>query len=225
MTGLSFILPRDKLIDRCASNVIFEEYGRNDLEKIAKINPQSLHGIAANVWNRIVFKRWHPVNPLQFARYFKTSDPLLHQAISDFLRVEVIRDIYYVKGWKTQKRKSNLIVEMLVAWVYRNDLQLADITFINPEIPIPNGQQRFSCQTHKGFGLLPTLLSNLQYYAEQLGCEQLTLTAAMLDQVGLFTRYGFTVEDSQSGRMAMALGAGIPMERNVRGSVQNSSDF
>jgi hypothetical protein len=129
--------------------------------------------------------------------------------------VEVVRDIYYVKGWRAPRRKTNLIVEMLVAWVYRNDLQLGDITFINPERPIPKRARKFLFQTHEGLGLLPVLLENLQRKAKELGCEQLTLWAAARDQARLFGRYGFTVEDSDMGRFAMRVGRGIPMERNV----------
>ena len=43
----------------------------------------------------------------------------------------------------------------------------------------------------------------------------MTLLAARLDQVGLFERYGFRVEDSASGRSGMNLGVGIPMEMDI----------
>lgn len=215
MTGLNETLPKKQLIDRFGSDVIFVEYGKSDLTTIAKKTPEGLHGLAASVWNRIVNRGWHPVNPQQFAPYFRTSNPDLYLAISELLGVEVIRDIYYVKGWKAPRRKTNLIVEMLVGWVYRSDLQLGDITFINPERPIPKRARKFPFQTQEGLGLLPVLLENLQRKAKELGCEQLTLVAAAGDQARLFGRYGFTVEDSDMGRFAMKLGCGIPMERDV----------
>lgn len=215
MAGLSDILPKKQLIDRFGGNVVFEEYGKSALRTLVRKAPHGLHGLAANVWNRIVSKGWHPVNPRQLAAYFQTGDPNLHLAVSDLIRAEVIRDLYYVKGWKARKTQANLIVEMLVAWVYRNDLQLGDITFINPEERIPRELRRFPDQTHKGLGLLPALFTNLERKAEELHCAQLTLTAARRDQVELFARYGFTVEDSTSGRAAMELGFGIPMERDV----------
>jgi hypothetical protein len=192
-----------------------EEYGKTDLEIIAKKNPSILHQVAANVWNRIIQKAWHAVDPLQFASQFRTSDPRLYQAISTFLGIEVIRDIYYVQGWKSQKRKSSLVVELVVAWVYRNDLLLADITFIDPASPISAGERQFALQTHKGLGLLPTLLGNMECKAKELGCDQLTLTASMRDLVILFRRFGFAVEDSEMGRSGMEIGCGIPMERDV----------
>lgn len=101
------------------------------------------------------------------------------------------------------KRKSSLAVELLVAWVYRNDLLLADVTFMDPARPIPEGEPKFALQTHKGLGLFSPLLANMQRKAEELGCEQLTLTAGTLDQVNLFKQHGFVVEDSEVGRRGL----------------------
>jgi len=214
--GLGDILPKEELIDRFGRALILEEYGKTDIESIAKKNPEILHHVAANVWNRIVNRAWHPVDPLRFAAQFRSGDPSLHLAISELIGIEVIRDIYYVRGWSGRKTKSKLVVEMLLAWVYRNDLQLTDVTFIDPEKPIARAKRRFALQTHEGLELLSTLLTKLQEKAEQLHCDQLTLTAGMRDQVGLFRRYGFVVEDSEMGRRGMEIGFGIPMERNVR---------
>ena len=94
-------------------------------------------------------------------------------------------------------------------------LRLADITIRYPGLPILKPQRRFAFQTHKGFGLLQTLMDNLRVQAEKRHCDQLTLSAATRDQVELFLRYGFVVEKSPSGRIAMQSGFGISVERNV----------
>jgi len=214
-SGLSSVLPRAQLIERFGSTLILEEYGKKNLGTIAKKNAQGLLQVGGSVWNRIVQKKWYAVDPLHFASHFQTLDPNLYQAISTLLGVEVIRDIYYVKGWTSKKKKANLVVELLVAWVYRNDLLLGDVTFRDPASPIPRRERRFADQTHKGLGLLPTLVGNLQRKAAELACEQLTLTAAMRDQVELFRSFGFAVENSEMGRRGMEIGWGIPMERNV----------
>jgi hypothetical protein len=221
--GLNSVLPRTQLVERFGSTLILEEYGKADLEMIAKENAPDLLQVGGSVWNRIIQRKWHTVNPLQFASHFKTLNPSLYKAISTLLGVEVIRDIYYVKGWTAKKKKSNLVVELMIAWVHRNDLLLADVTFIDPASPIPKKERRFAHQTHQGLGLLPTLLTNMQRKAEELGCEQLTLTAATRDQAHLFGSFGFLVEDSQMGRRGMQIGFGIPMERDVRVGVAEVS--
>ena len=109
------------LQQRIGTEFVYEEFGKEDLNAIAKRAPGSLFGIAANVWNRIVFKKWHSVDPRALAASFQRSDPDLYLVISDKISIEVIHDIYYVGGWKTPKRSSNLVVELLVAHVYRDD--------------------------------------------------------------------------------------------------------
>jgi len=215
MHQLSVILPKSQLVDRFGAKLVLEEYGKNDLKLLATKIPQGLHGLGGSVWNRIVTKGWHQVDPQQLAPYFRSRSPALHQVISKLLDVEVIRDIYYAKGWRGAKRRSNLVMEMLVAWLYRNDLHLGDITFINPDKPIPKARRKYQFQTHEGLGLLPDLLANMRGKAKELGCEQLTLTAAAAEQVGLFNRFGFTVEDNDNARLTVKIGYGIPMEQDV----------
>jgi hypothetical protein len=214
LSNLNAVLPKSQLVERFGKELILEEYGRDDLVSITRQKPESMHGIGASVWNRIVNRRWYPVDPRVFSKQFDEHDPRLPQAISRLLGTKVIRDIYYVKGWKGTKTDSALVVELLVALVYRNDLYLADVTFVNPDQPISEGQG-FAFQTHKGLGLLPTLLANMQKKAEELGCEQLTLQAATRDQMNLFSKHGFAVEDSPLGRVGLESGVAIPMERDV----------
>ena len=90
------------LQQRIGTEFVYEEFDKEDLNAIAKRAPSgSLFGIAANVWNRIVFKKWRSVDPLALAASFQRSDPDLYLVISDKQSIEVIRDIYYVRGWKT----------------------------------------------------------------------------------------------------------------------------
>jgi hypothetical protein len=212
---LSAALPRQQLIDRFGAALILEEYGKEDLKVIAQKNPAPLHHVAACVWNRIVQRRWHSVNPRQFASYFTEHDPAMYLAISQFLKIEVIRDIYYAKAWESRKMNSKLVAELLVAWVYQNDLLLADVNFRDPERPIPTQERISALQSHKGLGLLPVVLNNMQSEAERLGCEYLILTAGTRDEMKLFAKYGFSVENSEPGRQGVLLGGGIPMERKV----------
>jgi hypothetical protein len=161
-------------------------------------------------------KKWFQVDPQQFAPLFRTADPNLYRAISELIATEVIRDIYWVRGWASKKKeRSKLVVDLMVAWVFRSDLFLADVTFRDPARPIPEEDRKF-LQTHKGLGLLPALMTNMQRKAEELGCEQLTLVAATVELANIFERFGFVVEDSEIGRRGVQWGVGgIPMERDV----------
>lgn len=65
-------------------------------------------------------------------------------------------------------------------------------------------------------GLLPDLMRNLEDAARAAGCDELTLTSTTGENVGLFKGYGFNVEDSNTGRLAMKYGFGIPMEKQLQ---------
>jgi len=216
MTSLSEVLPKQQLEERFGSRLILTEFSKADLKKIVEMKPESLHGIAGNVWNRIVARQWRRVDPKMFARQFDRNDPYLYLHISDSLGIEVIRDIYYAKAWQNSRRERNVVAEVLVAWVYRSDLNLADVTFVDHSAPIPKSERKSVLQTHKGLGLLPVLLENMEGVAEKIGCEQLTLIAATKDEMKLFARYGFKVEDSDLARFAMKMGVAITMDRDVR---------
>jgi hypothetical protein len=75
VSPLGTILLREQLVARFGSTLILEGFGKADLETIAKKYPTVVLQIGGSVWNRIVQKKWHPVNPLQFASYFRKSAP------------------------------------------------------------------------------------------------------------------------------------------------------
>jgi hypothetical protein len=187
------------------------------------MKPKSVHGIAGNVWNRIVAKNWRSVDPKMFARQFDSKDPYLYRYISDGLGIEVIRDIYYAKAWQNVRKGRNIVAEVLVACVYRSDLNLADVTFVDRSAPIPKAERKSALQSHKGLGLLPVLLENMEKVAEGNGCEQLTLIAGTRDEMNLFASHGFSVEDSDLARFGMKLGVAIMMERNVQSGTNSST--
>ncbi|WP_442782689.1 hypothetical protein [Collimonas fungivorans] len=217
LNQLSDVVPREKLAKIFGADLTFEEHGMPELAYISKKKPDAVNAIGGNVWSRIVHNKWVDVDPTQLADYFDRVDPKLHRAISKVIGEDVIRDIYYARAFKGVPRKANLVMEILLADVYNSDLQLGDITFCNPDKPIARAERRFPHQTHHGLGLLSTLVDNMNQYALSRQYRQLTLTAASLEIVSVFSRHGFEVEDSKMGRLAMRLGGGIPMERNVTG--------
>lgn len=223
MTSLSEVMPRQQLAARFGSKLTLVEFGKPELKKIVEMKPQSLHGIAGDVWNRIVARRWHDVDPKMFSRQFDKKDAYLYQNISDRLGIEVIRDIYYAKAWQGTRKGSNVVAEVLVAWVYRNDLNLADVTFVDRSAPIPKNERKSALQTHKGLGLLPVLLKNMEEVAGGIGCEQLTLIAGTRDEMNLFASHGFKVEDSDLARFGVKIGAAIMMDRNVQSRTHSNA--
>ena len=210
---LNQVLPRAQLEARFGSRLILEEYHKADMGQLVRAYPEGVFGIGANVWNRIVSKGWNHVNPRAMSSYFDGSNPRMPLAIGRLIQEEIIEDIYYVKGWDGTRTDDRLVVQLLVAKVYRNDLHLADVAFTDPDRPLAESARRSEHQTHVGLGLLPALMENLEAEAIAQSCSEITLTSTTLENVALFERYGFQVEDSNTGRMAMGAGYGIPMEK------------
>ncbi|KVX98766.1 hypothetical protein WL11_24260 [Burkholderia ubonensis] len=155
------------------------------------------------------------VDPLQLSGHFQRLDPKLHAAIAKVVGEEAIRDIRLVKAWSGAPRKANLVMELLVADVYRDELHLGDVTFCDPDRPIAPVDRVYELQTHKGLGLFGVLLANMESFARQKGYQQLTLTAGNADLVPLFQQHGFEVENNIAGRTGLLAGMSIPMERKV----------
>lgn len=215
MNSMFAVAPISKLEARFGSDLRVCQYGKPDLGRIVKEKSLGMHAMGANVWNRIVTNKWIQVDPMQLRNHFQRRDPKLHSAISKVVGEDIIRDILYVKAWRGVPRKANLVMELLVVDVYRDELHLGDITFCDPARPIAPINRVYEMQTHKGLGLLNVLLENMRNYARVKGYRKLTLTAAHSDLVPLFKEHGFAVEDSIAGRMGLQAGMSIPMECDV----------
>lgn len=215
MSSLFDVVPFTELKAMFGSDLTVREYGKADLGQIIKEKPLGMHALGGNIWNRVVTKQWAQVDPMQLRNHFQRKDPKLHAAISKVVGEDVIRDILYMKVWRGVPRKANLVMELLVANVFRDDLHLGDVTFCDPDRPIAPIDRIYEMQTHKGLGLLGILLQSMMRHAREKGQQQLTLTAADSDLVPLFQEHGFVVENSIAARMGLQLGMSIPMECDV----------
>jgi GNAT superfamily N-acetyltransferase len=220
MTTLDDIVPLSQLRERFGDDVTVKTFCKTDLSKILKDKPLGMHALGGNIWNRIVTRQWKNVDPMQLRGHFQRHDPKLHAAISRVTGEDAIRDILMVKAWRGVPRKANLLMELLVADVYRDELHLGDVTFCDPDRPIPPADRAYEHQTHSGLGLFGVLIGNMETYAHERGYKHLTLTAAHVDLIPLFRKHGFEVEDNDVARSGIKAGISIPMERAVTGAGQ-----
>ncbi|CAE6900304.1 hypothetical protein [Paraburkholderia domus] len=212
---LEDIVPLSQLRERFGDSLTVKSFNREELSKIIKDKPLGMHALGGNIWNRIVTKEWKNVDPMQLRANFQRSDPKLHAAISKVIGENSIRDILMVKAWGGVPRKANLIMELLIADVYQDELHLGDVTFCDPDRPIAPADRIYNLQSHKGLGLLGAVIDNMDAYARTRGYKHLTLTAAYADLVPLFQKHGFRVEDNLAARIGLQAGKSIPMERAV----------
>jgi hypothetical protein len=108
-------------------------------------------------------------------------------------------------------KEDNECCQICLAHTYPNDIVLSDVTFKNPYKPIPEENQRYCYTSYEGLSLLPVLMQHLKEYSIETDIDRILLTAAALDLVSLFSKYGFEVDGSPIAQMALKAGFGIPM--------------
>ena len=217
------ILPKDTISSALPAPVTFQEYGLAELDTICHLEPETVYGVSMNVWNRIVQYKYRKVNPMALASQYAHLDPFVHQGITKIIGESVIKDIYYLHGTvDDQSIHDTTVCQLLVAQVFPNDLQLGDIFLSNPYKPIPPSKPKHRFQKYQGYGLLPTVLNNLETVGRSRNCKFITLTAASIDQYRLFLKHGFSAELNPMTQkfLAMALNGtqeagGIPMEKRL----------
>ena len=211
---LSCVLPKDEISKKFQEKILFQEFFREDIDKIIKITPSTCHQLGLTIWNEIVQKKIHPVNPQEIAKYVQKGDPKLHKKIANIIRRPVVHELYYGVG-KLQEGayQDPVVCELFIAHIYPNTFYLADILLQNPKKPIDQAEMKFQHQTHEGLGLLPMIMEKIESVSVEHRFEQISLTAATIEHVPLFEKYGFKIQDSEAGRLSQKYGVGIPMER------------
>lgn len=205
------IIPIEIIEKTLNKPIIIQEYRFDKINQIATISPKTCHTIGLSIWDKIVELGKPSVNPQAISKYVVSEEPKLHMKISNIIGRKVINDIYYATG----TTEGHEIFEVLLAHVYPNDLYLADIMIQNPNRPILESDRKSILQTHHGFAVLDIVMKNLEVLASELKCNQISLTASFIDQYNLFKKYGFKLRNSQGGKIAIQIGAGIPMEKDI----------
>ena len=210
------LLLKDDVQPHFSKPIDFQEYGIADLDRIIELVPRSMWAIGLSVWGRIVYCGLNDVEIGAIAEYVITKDPRLCEEIGNIVGEEVIKDIYLLQA---QVQDSSLsyttVAQVLAARVYPNDLHFADVTFTNPYKPIAPEKHRYKYQEYEGLGLLGTVIDRIEKEAVSESCYYITLTAAAIDLVPLFSKYGFTVENSPIAQMGLGNGECIPMEKQI----------
>ena len=214
MYMLNKIIPIDLISESLGKEIDSIELSIDSIREIQELTPNTCSQIGMNVWDNIIYKKLHNVQPRAIASYI--NNPKLHMRVGSIIGETVIKDIYYARGNVDDNLDDTQVFEFMVAHVYPNDLYLADILMQNPYSPIDKNDIKFELKKYHGFNLLPLIMKQLNNTAKELGCNKVSLTASSLDQVPLFKKYGFKVRGSESGKLALKYGLGIPMDKVVK---------
>ncbi len=184
---------------------------KTDLGKIASLLPADMFSLATHCAIRAKQLYKPDLDFSTLVPCIERGDPMTIVKLATVLGAEALEDIYCCRC----SVGSEVVTGLLVAQVWPRDLYIANVVFADPSKPIPPAQRKSVLQTHRGLGLLKTLMERLEACAIARGCENLTLVANETSQSQLFGRYGFAVDDYPNAHDAVLAGKLIPMHKKV----------
>jgi hypothetical protein len=213
---LSDILPHDLI---CAQfpdrRIIVETLGLPEIRQIAKSEPDCLYSIATHVINRTHTRNWAKCHMQKLIARVEAKDPYIYEGVSKLLGEPSIKDIFWARlSLDDDSLSYKRVAMIMVAHVFRNDVELGDILLQNPYEPLQSGGFRPTYKKFKGLGLFGEVMDRLRQFGNENECEQITLTAASADQIPFFKKFGFRLE-YETPRSVRNVGAGGGMEYDL----------
>ena len=178
---LKEIIPSQEVKAKFGSAIKTLELGLQSMHSIIAMDGSDVSGTALNVWNRIVQNQLKPVDPQAIAPWVASQDPRVYKQIEKLIGAPVFTDAAF---FSARKLDGTILARVILFRVFPNSLHLCDVYFQNPAEPLPLSEQK-QFRTHRGYGLLPTVIENMKTYAREHEIEYLTLTAACDDLVPL----------------------------------------
>ncbi|WP_336951209.1 hypothetical protein [Acinetobacter sp. AS167] len=190
--------------------LILEKYGKNEFQEFCEKFRSKEFQVGLSIWHQIASRQLENVNPYAIANFISSPPVSLCEEINKIVGKEVINDILYFYGRVNDSSlEFNDFAEILLIVTSNNELLIGDIAFSNPYQRIVN--PRYIYQEFKGLGFLGEFMGIVENYCNEQGIRRCFLTAAALDLVPLFEKYGYKVQEDPMSQFALKSGASIPM--------------
>jgi hypothetical protein len=213
MMKLSNIFPKVQIEERIGKEITFTEL--DDYEKILELKSPSIFELGATVWDRYCSSSSCNHSPTLFANHFNNSDPSLLTEIGKLLNEQMFNQLYYAKIQLNDGLVADpTVAQLFICELWQQTLHISDVEFSNPYVPIALGT-RLPGQKYKGLGLFQELLIQAESYCKKNDLQQVSLTAASLEHLRFFARYGFSPANTQMGSLGQKSGQSIPMVKNI----------
>lgn len=210
MSELARIFPTNEILEK-VPDLKITQLGRSEIRDIVRLKPQTMHEMGLSTWHAALMTNNFSVDPGALGKFVDEGDPNLLRRVAQKLGTKVIFDINYTYAECPGVELREPAAQILVAHLYPNRLHIGDVKLLNPHEPrisdVTNDDQ-----THNSLRLFGACMHNCISISRKIGVDKMTLTAANFDLTKTFGAYGFSVEDSEMGKMAVKFGFGIPME-------------
>ena len=207
------IYPAEELQDKFEAEVTLEYYFMEDVDTIAKLEPNCLCEIGGNSWMHYI-ESGAKVNPRKLSKHFDSGNPFLFKEVEKVMKRKVLQDIMLVHA-KVQdpELENNICGQLLLARVYPNNLHISDVEFSNPYEPVPENEKKHHFHEYRSLGLFAKLLVNIIAYGKKNRISNVTLSAASDHQIKYFKSHGFSIENNNFAKDALEHDVSIPMVR------------
>ena len=209
---LDDIFPKDLITEKVAvDGVVHYSFGSNQIDQIVSKKKSCMFELGGTIWDKYVQSN-PSADPMAMSAQFQAEDPYLYREISEFIGEDTVKNIrYFYSDIPANHPNYGKCGELLVSVLHNNVLHISDIEFSNPNKPIPESDRKYTFQFYKGLGIFEHFLTTCITYCKQEKLVKICLTAAALDLVPFFEKFGFEVDDTPTGKLGLQIGQSIPM--------------
>jgi len=205
------ILLKNEISQKFNSPVEFEQFGKNEIDKIAVKDPNILYEIGAQAW-MLFIESGAKVDPQKYSKDFDSGNPLLYKQVEKSIKRKIIQDISFsYSKIKDDSIDSTGCIQLSLCRMWPNDLYIADVVFYNPYEPVPEDKRKYEMHYFKSLNLFSNHLENIKAYCKQNKIQRITLTTSSNEQIPYFESSGFKVENNNFAKHALTMGRSVPM--------------
>ncbi|MBE0419669.1 hypothetical protein ACTXIM_00635 [Pseudoalteromonas nigrifaciens] len=205
------ILQKDEISKKFSSPVVFQQFGKNEIDKIAAKDPNILFEIGAQAW-MLYMESGAKVDPQKLSNDFDSRSPLLYKKVEKTIKRKVIQDISFSYSIiKDDSINSAGCIQLSLCRMWPNDLYIADVVFYNPYEPVPEEKRKYEIHYFKSLNLFSVHLEKIKVYCKQNKIQRITLTTSSNEQIPYFEKVGFKVENNNFAKHALEMGRSVPM--------------
>lgn len=187
-----------------------ELYEKNNFQEFSEKFGSKEFQVGMSIWHQIVSRKLENVNPFALAKFIESRPVSLCLEINEIVGKDVINDILFFYGTVNDPQLDfNDFAEILLILTNNNELLIGDVAFSNPYQKIQN--PKYTYQEYEGLGFLDNFMSSIEDYCNQKEIKRIFLTAADLDLIPLFEKYGYKVQEDPLSQYTLSVGASIPM--------------
>lgn len=210
MGTIADVFPRKEVLSS-VPDCELHQFDTSQIKEIIRLKPRTMHEMGLSTWHAALMSGQFRLDPQALSKHVDSEDPNMLRYVGRALSRKVIFDLSYTYGVIPGQDLPEPAIQATIAHLFPNRLHIGDVKLLNPHKPRPEADVADD-QSHESLRLFQPFMENCRNISSEAGIEKITLTAAYAELVEIFQKYGFEVEDSEMGRMAVQFGVGVPME-------------